>query len=303
MARSHALIKTAVWNAGSDFRQLTLDAQWAFEMLLSQPQITNCGVLLYRPDKWVRLASDLTYIRLLQAFAELRLRLFIVVDEDTAELLVRTFIKHDRVWRQPNLVKNARTEYATIESDLIREVLAHQYPWLIDNTDPKDAEKLEAVIPLDEPLTKALREGVPEGLQEPLWEPLSEKGLSEGVSEPPYARATRTTPPLPLPRREPPKGSLSNGRSGNEGAPAAAQQAAPPAHASTNGQPTAAFNRARAFIERVGREYPSWPVLADELHATTALGKPHFPDLTDSDFEKLRALHAELLDPEPDTQP
>lgn len=152
MARSHGRIKVEIWG-DSDFRALSRHAQRAYFMLLSQPQINNCGVLPYIPKKWAKLAADETLAELTRTLAELHGSWFIVIDEDTDELLVRTFIHHDKISEQPNLEKAAKREYLTIESGRIRKVLADHYPDLFT-------------------------EGVPEGVPEPL----SYKGVPEGVS-------------------------------------------------------------------------------------------------------------------------
>lgn len=178
MARSHGRIKVEIWGDG-DFRALSRHAQRAYFMLLSQPQINNCGVLPFVPRKWAKLAADETPDELTRALAELHGAWFIVIDEDTDELLVRTFIHHDKIIEQPNLEKAARREYLTIESERIRRVLADHY--------------------LD-----LFTEGVPEGVSEPLnYEGVSE-GVPEGVSLRARGRdrAPAAPAPTPTPRSE-----------------------------------------------------------------------------------------------------
>lgn len=214
MARSHGVIKAEVWEVGSDYRRLSVDPQWAFEMLISQPQINNLGLLPYVPEKWCRLAADLTRPRLdhaLQTLDELR---YTITDIDTSELLVRTFIRHDGVWKQPKLVTNARRLLRETESDTIRAYLAQQHPWLLDtrwtsariekhetrprtpetpSDSPPDTPSTEPVETVEgEPLTEGVTEPLPEGLSEP---------LTEGVS-PPRA-PTRDGLPLPQDQDQP----------------------------------------------------------------------------------------------------
>jgi len=55
------------------------------------------------------------------------------------------------------------------------------------------------------------------------------------------------------------------------------------------------LQRARTLVQRVGAEYPSWPVLRDELLASSSVtGHPHYPGLTDDDLIELADLHADL---------
>lgn len=174
MARSHGRIKVEIWG-DSDFRALSRHAQRAYFMLLSQPQINNCGVLPYVPKKWAKLAADETTEELTRTLAELHGSWFIVIDEDTDELLVRTFIHHDKIAEQPNLEKAAKREYLMIESQRIREVLADHYPDLF-------------------------AEGVREGVSEPLYY----EGVREGVSlARAGARGCARTPAAPAPTPTP----------------------------------------------------------------------------------------------------
>lgn len=132
MARSYAALKSSTWAPGSEFRLLDPLAQWAFWMLISQPQITNLGLLAYTPEKWARLAHGLNLEIVEGAIAILEASGYVVVDVDTAELLVRTFITHDNVYSQPRLVTNARKLIVEVESDRIRNVLVSRHPWLVE---------------------------------------------------------------------------------------------------------------------------------------------------------------------------
>lgn len=141
MARTHGRIKVEVWDVGSDFRHLTVDAQWAYEMLISQPQITMCGTLPFTPKKWAKLASDLTLARIESAVEELEGHWYVIVDRDTDELLVRTMVKHDRAWANPKLAESARRRFKEIESESIREYLTSRHAWLSDeDLDPEQYE-------------------------------------------------------------------------------------------------------------------------------------------------------------------
>lgn len=138
MARAYGAIKSTVWEPGSDFRDLSPIAQWAYLMLLSQPQINNLGLLAYTPGKWARLAAHLDVGEVVTAVDELAAARYVLVDFDAGELLVRTFVRHDKVWAQPKLVVSARRQIREVESDEIRACLVGAHPWLVDDRD-KDA--------------------------------------------------------------------------------------------------------------------------------------------------------------------
>lgn len=197
MPRSHGVLKVAVWEVGSDYRSLSTDAQWAYQMLISQPQINNCGLLPYTPEKWWRFAADLDRDRLHAALQELEDRRLTITDTETAELLIRTFVKHDGIWKQPKLVTNARKLMREIESPRIRAYLLEKHPWL--GNDDWTAKRIEAHETARGKVSTAHRErigttpGTPppkavENLENghheiPLTEGVSE-GVTQGVSEP-----------------------------------------------------------------------------------------------------------------------
>lgn len=189
MARAFAKVKGTVWR-DSDWRDLEPDEQWAYILLLSQPQINNCGVLPYVVTRWARLAAGLTVDAVNHLMEALDRAGFVVVDEETAEVLVRTFIKHDEVERQPNLLKAAKRQYHEIQSPRIRASLVVEYPHIFDPI-PGDNARLNEPLPkpLPEGLSEPLSEGVRNGLDKP-----NPEGVPEGDSNP---RARARKPPSP----------------------------------------------------------------------------------------------------------
>lgn len=146
MARSYGALKVAVWEPGSDFRSLSLLAQWGYVLLISQPQLNNLGIVPYTPEKWVRFAAGLNQETLAVALVELQNNRYVVVDVEAAELLVRTFIKHDKIWQQPKLITNARRLIREVESPGIRDVLVTRHPWLLDSSSKADIEEYEIAM-------------------------------------------------------------------------------------------------------------------------------------------------------------
>jgi hypothetical protein len=127
MARSHGRIKVEIWG-DPDFRALTKDEQRAYFMLLSQPQISNCGALSYAPRRLARLAADETIEGLERALDGLHEKRFIVIDDETDEILIRTYVEHDGILSSPNMTKAAQRELHDIVSVPLREVLAEGFP-------------------------------------------------------------------------------------------------------------------------------------------------------------------------------
>ena len=123
MARAEARIRSRIWN-DSDFRGLSMSAQWAYTFLLSQPDLSHAGVLPLRIRRWAGHAAGITAEVLSDALDELDRAHFIVVDPDTEELLVRTFLRNDEIYRQPNLLRAAHKALDEISSAALRHALA-----------------------------------------------------------------------------------------------------------------------------------------------------------------------------------
>lgn len=94
MARNHARILVSIWD-DDDFRGLEPSAQRVYFLLVSQPDLTPCGALPYLPGRWSRLAQGTTEEDIVKAITILAESRFVLVDEETQELIVRTFVVHD----------------------------------------------------------------------------------------------------------------------------------------------------------------------------------------------------------------
>lgn len=103
MARGHGRILTSIWEDG-DFLALEEHEQRLYLFLISQPNLNHAGLLPLTLRRWSRKAKGLTATELekhLGALAETR---FIVLDDDTEELLIRSFVRNDGVWRMPKVM-------------------------------------------------------------------------------------------------------------------------------------------------------------------------------------------------------
>lgn len=100
MARSYANIVTAIWN-DPDFRSLDPAEQHAFLLLCTQPNISAAGTLPLTLRRWAAMSRGQTVEALRGALAGLRRDRFIVLDEDTEELLVRRFVFYDKGYSNP----------------------------------------------------------------------------------------------------------------------------------------------------------------------------------------------------------
>lgn len=173
MSRTEARIHVSCWQ-DSDFLALDSRAQHAFFLLISQPNISFAGQIALNIRGWASLAHGMGATRFRKTLTDLASKRFVVVDESTGELWVRSFVKYDGVLSGPNLIVAMTRDYGSIRSARIRSALLEQ-------------------------LGEGFREGLPEGV----WERLG-KAFREGFTERfPLACARHAEPPSPSPSPPP----------------------------------------------------------------------------------------------------
>lgn len=135
MARDRASIRIDMWGDG-DWRDLPRPAQHLYMLLLSHPTLSYAGVAEWHPGKLAAMSSGTTAAEIVADAAVLEANGFIVVDPGTDEVLVRSFIKHDGLMKQPKLVVSMTTAYAAVASRKIQLVIAHEVQKMRDR-DPE----------------------------------------------------------------------------------------------------------------------------------------------------------------------
>lgn len=125
MARDRANIRIDIW-ADQEWRDLSASAQHLYLLLLSHPTLSYAGVADWKPGRLAAMTRGRTRRQILAARAELQEKFFIYVDEDSEEVLIRSFLKHDGLLKQPKLVVSMMNAYAAIASKTIREILAFE---------------------------------------------------------------------------------------------------------------------------------------------------------------------------------
>ena len=123
--RDHARIFTAIWD-DRDWRKLSVAAQHAYQMLVSNKDISYCGVLDYVPTRWEDYSADLTEAKLKAAVRSLERAKYVVVDRKSGELLVRSFIRRDGVLARRNMGNACAKALSKVHSTLIREAVLHE---------------------------------------------------------------------------------------------------------------------------------------------------------------------------------
>lgn len=199
--RSEARIFTSIWK-DKDFLALTGPAQRLYFFLLSQPELTHCGVMPLRPPtRWVRYGSGLTVEEIQAALKELESggpNPFVLTDSETGELLVRSLIRRDRVARQPYVFTSAVESLDEVASPLIRAAILTELERAKAEGDVNDKvlPKLETLIDtlraeVGQTLPERVSETLPESVRETQAETLPET-LSETVTE-----TVQESPPSP----------------------------------------------------------------------------------------------------------
>lgn len=107
-----------------DYLALTRDAQWLYGALMVD--VDFIGVAEWKPSKMMKRSIGTTVLDVERAGAELQEKLFIVIDRDTEEVLIRTFVKYDGLYKQPNMCVAMVKAFRKIGSPEIRGVISHE---------------------------------------------------------------------------------------------------------------------------------------------------------------------------------
>ncbi|NUP15456.1 MAG: hypothetical protein HOZ81_05000 [Streptomyces sp.] len=122
MARGHGRILTSIWD-DTDFLALDEREQRLYLFLISQPNLNHAGLLDLTLRRWSRKAHGLTSAELEKLLQSLEAARFIVMDDDTEELLIRSFIRNDGVWKQPKVMGAMVAGALEISSRRLRRAL------------------------------------------------------------------------------------------------------------------------------------------------------------------------------------
>ena len=120
MARQYAQIQVAIWS-DEDFKALDPDLQHAFFVLISQPRMNLCGVIDYIQSRIAGCVKKWTVDDVESLVKGLESEKYVVVDRDTQELLVRTFIRNDGLLKMPNVAQGMASDYGEVMSDRLRK--------------------------------------------------------------------------------------------------------------------------------------------------------------------------------------
>lgn len=125
MARSHARLLASIWE-DDDFITLPPGAQRMYMFLISQRDLQHCGVIALRERRWSKKACGMTADGVRTELEVLAARRYVIIDDDAEELLVRSLMRRDKVYAQPNVFKAAADQIRAVSSREIRTVLLEE---------------------------------------------------------------------------------------------------------------------------------------------------------------------------------
>lgn len=170
MAR-HARILTSIWT--SDFCERTAGAQRLYLLAISQPTLSYAGVLPYTCKRWAGLAPDTRPGDIAKAVNELVNHSYLVVDGNTEEVWVKSYLRYEGVLWIPNTRRSMWREIGAVQSVPIRLAMQEQYPELFAQPNGHGLAQ-----PLGEPFPEPLLEQLRQRFGLPPRQPKSEGSLA-----------------------------------------------------------------------------------------------------------------------------
>lgn len=137
MARDHARIHLDIWG-DDEWLDLPVDAQMLYFTLYTSEGRTLCGSHEWNPKRLAQRAGDWTVGRIEAAAEVLSRDLFLIIDTNTDECLLRSWIKHDGLWRTPNMAVSVANARGSLASKVLRGVIVHEVQKL-RSADPKSS--------------------------------------------------------------------------------------------------------------------------------------------------------------------
>jgi hypothetical protein len=216
----------AIWS-DPDFLALPEGPQRLYMFLLSQPDLSHAGLVPMRIGRWAKKVAGGTRELIEGHIATLSDSRFVVADMDTEELLVRTFVRNDGVYKQPKVMLRMREDASQIESAVLRAAFRVELDRLpLDELSdkpggpggdqPSTREQVERVVEtlrqdftpdaqyLSERVSGRVSDTLPSPETGESGQPAGQEGSgypSEGVSDTPRVRAGAfPQPPSPVPQ-------------------------------------------------------------------------------------------------------
>lgn len=125
MPMDYAQVRRDIWS-DEDFRELPAASQWLYLHVITSPTISYCGVADWRPARIAALTADQTARSIELAAVELEGNHYLIVDRETEEVLVRSWVKHDGLMGKWNMAAALARTYGEVASKVLRGVIVHE---------------------------------------------------------------------------------------------------------------------------------------------------------------------------------
>jgi len=116
-------LQRTIWQ-DDDFVKLSVSAQRLYLLLVSQADISHVGILPLMPARWSRFSADSSPDSVRVDLDALAVARFVVVDVDTEELWVRSYLVHDEAWKLTNGTKSLVRAHGQVLSPRLRKDIA-----------------------------------------------------------------------------------------------------------------------------------------------------------------------------------
>jgi hypothetical protein len=133
MARDRANINTSIWS-DQDFRDLNMAEQHLYKLLMTHPTLSYAGVVDWRPARIAAMTADTTAESIRSAAEGLQAKRYVFIDDETEEILVRSFLRHDGLLKQPKLSISMVNAFSAVASKRIREIVTHELQRLFEES-------------------------------------------------------------------------------------------------------------------------------------------------------------------------
>lgn len=155
MAREYARIRLSIWEDNQHL-DLSPAAQHLFYVLATDPGMSYCGRVDWRPARLSARARGWRPEQIVATAAELERARFVLFDPDTEEALVRSLIRTDELLRNPKMGISVVKAYGAMASRVLRAAVVtelqrvkKEHPEYTSWTSPLSGEQLARLVTLD----------------------------------------------------------------------------------------------------------------------------------------------------------
>lgn len=125
MARTYAKLHVGIWT-DDGFKKLSSQAQRLYIYLFGHPRLDDAGTLPWQPNIAARTAPDITMADVETAMQELRQQRFIILDEETGVLAVRSYVRNDGILANSKNTTAFVKAWGVLDSDLLKSVISFE---------------------------------------------------------------------------------------------------------------------------------------------------------------------------------